>query len=342
MTGKIAAVGFYEGLPLSDPNSFQDVEVSRPQPLSNDLLVAVKGVSVNPVDTKLRQTAPKTKQPQILGFDAVGEVIATGANVHDVQIGDRVYYAGTTKRAGSNQELQLVDRRICALAPKTLTDAQAAAMPLTTLTAYELLFEKFGLIAKKDANEGKNILIINSGGGVGSVMSQLAHWAGLTVYGTSSPHNFEWLRYNKVDFPIDYHGDLKKNLAASGAKKFDYIAVLYAITPYFDAISTLIAPLGHVGTIVAIKEDLPLVAWKNLSVSFDWEYMFTKTDFHTDIASQGKILAHVAQLVDEGEIQTTLTQTITGGINAANLKKATALVEAGHMVGKVVVTGPFL
>ncbi|MEG0078480.1 zinc-binding alcohol dehydrogenase family protein [Enterococcus sp.] len=341
MTGKIAAVGFYEGLPINDPNSFQDVTVPRSQPLSNDLLVAVRGVSVNPIDTKLRQKAQKTLTPQILGFDAVGEVVATGANVHDIQIGDRVYYAGTTKRAGSNQALQLVDRRICALAPKTLTDAQAAAIPLTALTAYELLFEKFGLIAKKNANEGKNILIINSGGGVGSMMSQLAHWAGLTVYGTSSPDNFEWLHYNQVDFPVDYHGDPKKKLAASGIEKFDYIAVLYAITPYFDAISDLIAPLGHVGTIVEVEEPLPLVTWKNLSVSFDWEYVFTKTDFNRDIATQGRILAHVAQLVDKGELHTTLTQTITGGINAANLRKATALVEAGHMIGKVVVTGPF-
>ncbi|BCA86705.1 NADPH:quinone reductase [Enterococcus saigonensis] len=341
MTGKIAAVGFYEGLPLSNSNSFQNVEVPRLQPLDNDLLVAVRAVSVNPVDTKLRQKAPKTATPQILGFDAVGEVVATGANVHDIQIGDRVYYAGTTKRAGSNQAFQLVDRRICALAPKTLTEAEAAAMPLTTLTAYELLFEKFGLVAAKKANEGKKLLIINSGGGVGSVMSQLAHWAGLTVYGTSSPHNFEWLRYNKVDFPIDYHGDLQTNLARTKVEKFDYIAVLHAITPYFDTISKLIAPLGHVGTIVEVKDPLPLVAWKNLSVSFDWEYMFTKTDFDRDVASQGRILAHVAQLVDEGELHTTLTQTINGGINATNLKKATALVESGHMNGKVVVTGPF-
>ncbi|MBO0449300.1 zinc-binding alcohol dehydrogenase family protein [Enterococcus sp. MJM12] len=341
MTGKIAAVGFYEGLPLSDPNSFQDIMVPRPQPLANDLLVAVRAVSVNPVDTKLRQNAQKTLTPQILGFDAVGEVVATGANVHDLQVGDRVYYAGTKKRAGSNQALQLVDRRICALAPKTLTEAKAAAMPLTTLTAYELLFEKFGLVAEKNANEGKKILIINSAGGVGSIMSQLAHWAGLSVYGTSSPHNFEWLRYNQVDYPIDYHGDLEQNLQATGTNKFDYIAVLYAITPYFEAVSSLIAPLGHVGTIVEVKEALPLVAWKNLSVSFDWEYMFTKTDFNQEIESQGKILAHVAQLIDEGELHTTLTKTISGGINAKNLKKATALVEKGHMIGKVVVTGPF-
>ncbi len=190
-------VGFYEGLPIDDPKSFIDEKEQIPVPSSRDLLVKVNAVSVNPVDTKLRQDNGIRNALRILGFDGVGKVVAVGDEVQKFSVGDRVFYAGTTTRAGSNQEYQLVDERIVALAPKNLSDEEAAALPLTSLTAYELLFEKFGLTPEENANRGKKILVINGSGGVGSILNQLAHWAGLEVYATASPKNFEWLKKNR-------------------------------------------------------------------------------------------------------------------------------------------------
>lgn len=256
-------------------------------------------------------------------------------------VGDRVFYAGTTTRAGSNQEYQLVDERIAALAPKNLSDGEAAALPLTSLTAYELLFEKFGLIPEENANRGKKILVINGAGGVGSIFNQLAHWAGLEVYATASPKNFEWLKKTGVDYSIDYHQDLSKSFRELGIDQVEYVAVLFDITRYFDQIKHLVRPFGHVGTIVGIKEPLDIGVWKNQSISFDWEYMFAKTDYNYEVETQGEALAHIAALANEGIIRSTLSKVYSDGINAKNLKQATKDVETGHMLGKVVVSGPF-
>lgn len=334
-------VGFYEGLPIEDPNSFIDARLPLPKAQDRDLLVQVKAISINPVDTKLRKKTKKQKELQVLGFDTVGEIAEIGNAVQNFQVGDRVFYAGTTKRSGSNQAFQLVDERIVALAPKNLTDEQAAALPLTSLTAFELLFEKFGVIPEKNANVGKSILIINGAGGVGSILSQLASWAGLEVFATSSPRNFDWLKSNGVSFPIDYHGNIKENINKKERTSFDFIAVLFDITAYFDQIKTLIKPLGHIGTIVEISKPLEIGVWKNQSVSFDWEYMFAKTDFDYQIETQGKTLQWMTDLVEQDELSSTLTKTYASGIHANNIKKATKDVESGHMYGKVVVSGPF-
>ncbi|AXR43471.1 zinc-binding alcohol dehydrogenase family protein [Pediococcus pentosaceus] len=332
------AVGFFEGLPINEERSFIDEKKIVPNLESRDVLVKVKAVSVNPIDTKLRKNSIKRNALRVLGFDAVGEVVDTGKEVEKFKIGDRVFYAGTTTRAGSNQEYQAVDERIVALAPKKLSDEGAAALPLTSLTAYELLFEKFGLIPEEGANKGKKILVINGAGGVGSVLNQLAHWAGLEIYATASPENFEWLEKLGVDHPIDYHDDLKDEL---GVQKVDYIAVLFDITHYLGQIKHMINPFGHVGTIVGIHDALDISDWKNLSVSFDWEYMFAKTDYNYQIETQGQALKVIARLADEGQLTTTLSKVYSDGINAVNLKKATKDVETGHMLGKVVISGPF-
>lgn len=332
------AVGFFEGLPINEERSFIDEKKIVPNLESRDVLVKVKAVSVNPIDTKLRKDSIKRNALRVLGFDAVGEVVDTGKEVEKFKIGDRVFYAGTTTRAGSNQEYQAVDERIVALAPKKISDEGAAALPLTSLTAYELLFEKFGLIPEEGANKGKKILVINGAGGVGSVLNQLAHWAGLEIYATASPENFEWLEKLGVDHPIDYHGDLKDEL---GVQKVDYIAVLFDITHYLGQIKHMINPFGHVGTIVGIHDALDISDWKNLSVSFDWEYMFAKTDYNYQIETQGQALKVIARLADEGQLTTTLSKVYSDGINAVNLKKATKDVETGHMLGKVVISGPF-
>lgn len=332
------AVGFFEGLPINEERSFIDEKKIVPNLESRDVLVKVKAVSVNPIDTKLRKDSIKRNALRVLGFDAVGEVVDTGKEVEKFKIGDRVFYAGTTTRAGSNQEYQAVDERIVALAPKKLSDEGAAALPLTSLTAYELLFEKFGLIPEEGANKGKKILVINGAGGVGSVLNQLAHWAGLEIYATASPENFEWLEKLGVDHPIDYHDDLKDEL---GVQKVDYIAVLFDITHYLGQIKHMINPFGHVGTIVGIHDALDISDWKNLSVSFDWEYMFAKTDYNYQIETQGQALKVIARLADEGQLTTTLSKVYSDCINAVNLKKATKDVETGHMLGKVVISGPF-
>lgn len=338
---QMKVVGFYEGLPIKQEASFIDEYMRIPTPEPKDILVKVKAVSINPVDIKLRQTTKKQKKLNILGFDGVGEVVAIGEEVKKFTIGDRVFYAGTTKRAGSNQEYQLVNEGIASLAPNNLTDEAAASLPLTALTAYELLFEKFGLIPTEQANQSKSILVINGAGGVGSILNQLAHWAGVTVYATASPENFDWLKSNGVDQPIDYHQDLKQSLTKLGIDSIDYAAILFNSAPYFERVAELIKPFGYIGTIVGLDEPIDINVLKNKSVSFDWEYMFAKTDHDYQIETQGEILSLIAKLAQAGKINPTVGKTYTNGINATNLKKATADVETGHMRGKVIVSGLF-
>lgn len=225
MKQQMKQIGFYEGLPISDEHSFLEKMVDIPVPKDKDLLVKVLAVSVNPVDIKFRNNAVKKTSLTVLGFDAVGIIVAKGSRVEDYEIGDRVYYAGTSKRSGSNQEFQLVDERIVAKAPNNLSDEACAALPLSAITAYELFFEKFNFIPKEAANKYKRLLVIN-GGGVGSILTQLAKWSGIEVVATASQTNFEWLKKNGVDHPIDYHQKLKPQLEKIGITTVDAIAVL--------------------------------------------------------------------------------------------------------------------
>lgn len=339
---QVPAIGSFKGLGIDEAEVFVDVCQPMPEHLTpRDLLVKVQAVSVNPVDTKLRQNLPESSTPHILGFDAVGQVVKTGSDATKFKVGDRVFYAGSAKRAGSNQSYQLVDERLVALAPHNLTDEEAAALPLTSLTASELLFDKFHLTPEKNAHRGKSLLIINGAGGVGSVMTQLAKWLGLTVIATASPKKFDWLKENGTDYPLDYKQGITSGLKKIGIDKVDYIAVLHNITPYFEELTQIIQPFGHIGTIVAIDQKLDIGLLKNLSVSFDWEYMFAKTDYGIQLESQGQMLSRIAELVEKGEVRSTVTKIYGDGIHAANLKRATKDVETGHMTGKVVVSGPF-
>lgn len=335
------AIGFYKGKSLEASDSFLDVELGMPQVLPNDVLVQIKAVSINPIDVKLRQTTPEQTTPKILGYDAVGIVTAVGSQVTNFVVNDRVYYAGSTKRNGSYAEFQAVDSRLIARAPRNLSDAQAAALPLTALTAYELLFEKFGLIPQANANQSQRLLIINGAGGVGSIMSQLANWSGLEVLATSSPENFYWLKEHGVTYPLDYHQELQPTLDSYKINRVGFIAALYNVIPYLDQLKNLIEPFGHLGTIVGVNQDLPLTAFKDMSASFDWEYMFTKSDYNFNLSSQGKILEKIAHLAETELLVSTLTHEISTGINAHNIKQATQLVEQGHTRGKVVVSGSF-
>lgn len=316
------------------------VDATRPAPTAGagDVVVKVTAVSVNPVDTKLRQNVTAAAG-KIFGYDAVGTIEEVGHDVDDFKVGDRVFYAGTTKRDGANAELQAVDARLIAKAPTTLSDAEAAAMPLTSLTAGEVLFEKMGFLFAEGANDGRELLIIN---GVGSMAIQLAKWAGLTVTATASrPETIAWVKQLGADRVFNHREDLIAQAKTAGVKAFDGILILHSTDQYFAVAAQLVTAFGHVGTIVENVSPLPMGLLKNKAASFDWEYMFAKSDYGVDMAGQGVLLADIAKLVDAGRIKTTLTKTLTDGINADSLRTAHQIVEANKMIGKIVVTGPF-
>ncbi|KRL57132.1 zinc-binding alcohol dehydrogenase family protein [Furfurilactobacillus rossiae] len=320
------------------------IDGTRPTPNvgEHDVRVKITAVSVNPVDTKLRQALTSQTVGTILGYDAVGQIAEIGSAVDHFEIGDRVFYAGSTARDGANAEEQAVDARLIAHAPERLTDAEAAALPLTSLTASEVLFTKMGFKMAADANTGQQLLIINGAGGVGSVAIQLAKWAGLTVSATASrPETRDWVKKMGATHIFNHREALAPQVADAGINFFDGILILHSTDQYFETAAKLIKPFGHVASIVENREPLPMGLLKNKAASFDWEYMFAKSDYGVDLSSQGQLLAKIAELADQQILHTTLTTTIDSGINADNLRAAHQLVEANKMVGKVVVTGPF-
>ncbi|ETY73787.1 zinc-binding alcohol dehydrogenase family protein [Lactiplantibacillus fabifermentans] len=336
------AVGLYTGLPIDDPDSFQDVQIDVPQPTGRDILVAVQAVSVNPIDTKQRQAQPRTDTPRILGFDAVGKVLAVGELVTSVMTDDRVYYAGDVNRPGSDAEYQLVDERLVALAPKKWPLTASAGLPLTGLTAWEALFEKCGWTAAKDANQGHSVLIVNGAGGVGSVAIQLAKWAGLTVVTTAGQATTTaWVKQLGADYVLDYHRELEPQLQATGLAAVDSVVLLHSTDYYLPLVTPLIQPLGTIVAVVTNSQPLPMDLLKPKSLNFAWEFMFTKANYQVStMGSQGVILAKLAALADAGILQAT-TKQVLQGISAATLKQAHATVESGRMLGKLVLTAPF-
>lgn len=329
-------IGFEKGFRLSNGNHFETYEVMLPKLDKFDLVVKNLAVSINPVDTKLRQSGKGTPQPHVLGYDSVGIVTQTGGDVENIEIGDRVIFAGTTKRFGSYSENQVVDSRIVAKLPSDIPTDEAAAMPLTFITAYEMLFEKMMLIPEENKNDG-TILIINGAGGVGSVATQLAKWAGLTVITTASrKESQEWSEKMGADHVIDHHKDLTKQLKKIGYESLPNILILHSTDRYFEEMSELLEPFGHLGSIVESSKDLNIAKLKNKSGSFDWEYMFAKTDYGYDIVSQGKILEQMIQLMQEKKIKSTLTKIIPG-FTPEVFYQAHQLVEDNQMIGKLVV-----
>lgn len=334
------AIGAYQGLPINEEHSLEYIELPVPNPVGHDVLVKIKAISVNPIDTKLRQSLVSSTTPKIFGYDAVAEVVALGADVTKFKVGDRVYYAGDATRAGSNATYQLVREEVMALAPTTLSDEEAAAMPLTSLTAYELLFEKLHLTPQADAHDGETILVINGAGGVGSVLIQLAKWIGMTVIATASrPETKAFVEKMGADYVVNHRDDYVNEVQELGFETVDNAVILNATAMHFANVATLIAPFGQIGAIAASAELLPMNLIKNKSVSFSWEFMFAKTQYDFQTESQGEYLQQIAQLIDAKIIQTTLTKKLTG-INLANLKLAHQLVEEGAMIGKLVITGP--
>ncbi|WP_394004278.1 zinc-binding alcohol dehydrogenase family protein [Luteimonas sp. WGS1318] len=335
------AVALTRYLPIDDPEALLDVEMETPSPGPHDLLVRIEAVSVNPVDTKVRAPKPQVEAtPKILGYDAAGVVEAVGDAVSDFAVGDAVYYAGDITRPGSNAQFQLVDARLVAKKPDTLDFTQAAALPLTALTAWELLFERMPY-SIDGGGGGRSLLVIAGAGGVGSIAIQLAKLAGFTVIATASrEETVAWCRTLGADHVIDHRQDLAPQLQTLGIEAVNAALNLADTDRYWDVLGELLAPQGHVGLIVepagALKIGDP---YKAKSIGIHWELMFTRSRFKTpDMAEQGRILARVAALVDAGRLRTTLTDTLSP-ISADTLREAHRRLESGRTIGKLAVAG---
>lgn len=325
------------GLPIDDPDSLVDLEIDLPTPGPRDLRVAVRAVAVNPVDAKVRRTAATTT-PRVLGFDAVGIVDAVGSEVTLFQPGDAVYYAGAIDRPGSNAEYQLVDERIVGRKPGSLDDAAAAALPLTAITAWELLFDRLRLVEGK--GEGQTLLVIGAAGGVGSILVQLARQlTRLTVVGTASrPETREWVQALGAHHVIDHTESLAEGLARLGIAQVEHVASLTHTDQHYAGIVEVLAPQGQLG-LIDDPGALDIMALKRKSASLHWEFMFARPLHRTaDMQQQHVLLNRVAGLIDAGVLRTTLGEHY-GTINAANLRRAHAFIESGRAKGKVVLEG---
>lgn len=331
------AVALTHYLPVEDPNAFLDVELPKPTASGRDLLVAVKAVSINPVDTKVRSPKDKVEEtPRVLGWDASGIVEAVGPDVTFFKPGDEVYYAGDITRSGSNAEFQLVDERIVGSKPKSLSFAEAAALPLTTITAYEAFFDRLG-IDRNGADKGQSVLIIGAGGGVGSIGIQLAKAAGLVVIATASrPETSSWVKELGADHVVNHREPMVEQVRALGFQHVDHIAIFNDMRHWETAVE-LIRPQGGIVTIDDTDLPMPMGGMKMKAASLHWEFMFARAMFQTpDMVEQHKLLNYVANEIDAGRIRTTLSEVLTP-INAENLRAAHALVETGRAKGKIVV-----
>ena len=335
------AVAYYQSLPVDHAEALQDVELPAPTPGRRDLLVEVKAISVNPVDTKIRRNvAPTDGAAKVLGWDASGIVKAVGSEVSLFQPGDRVYYAGAINRAGANSELHVVDERIVGHMPKSLPFAEAAALPLTAITAWELLFERLQ-ITQGNTDLGQSLLIVGAAGGVGSILVQLARQlTGLTVIGTASrPETQAWVRQLGAHHVIDHRQPLSEELKRIGIDQVTHVASLTQTDQHFAQLVEALVPQGRLALIDDPEQPLDIMQLKRKSLSLHWELMFTRSLFETaDMIEQHRLLQRVAELVDAGTLQTTLGEHF-GSINAANLRRAHTLLESGTAKGKIVLEG---
>ncbi|MGA4322477.1 zinc-binding alcohol dehydrogenase family protein [Ectopseudomonas hydrolytica] len=335
------AVAYYQSLPADHPEALQDVQLDAPSPGPHDLLVEVRAISVNPVDTKIRRNvAPEHGAAKVLGWDAAGVVKTVGSEVSLFQPGDRVFYAGAIDRAGANSELHLVDERIVGRMPASLSFAEAAALPLTAITAWELLFERLQ-IAEGSTDQGQSLLIVGAAGGVGSILTQLARrLTGLTVIGTASrPETQAWVRELGAHHVIDHGKPLSEELARIGIGQVSHVASLTQTDQHYAQLIECLQPQGRLALIDDPLQPLDVMQLKRKSLSLHWELMFTRSLYQTeDMIEQHRLLQRVAELVDSGVLKTTLGEHF-GRIDAANLRRAHALLESGKAKGKIVLEG---
>lgn len=333
------AVGFKTSLPISELDSFIDFETEIPTLGQHDLLVKIKAVSVNPVDFKIRQNSAKDtvlESPKIIGWDAAGVVEAVGEKVTLFKPGDEVYYAGDLTKTGCNAEYQVIDERIVGKKPSSLSFESAAAIPLTALTAWEMFFDRMRISQERD--KGKTLLIIAGAGGVGSIAIQLAKkLAGLTVIATASrPETIAWCKKMGADVVVN-HKNLVNEVRNAGFPQVDFIVDLVDANGYWDAMAELIKPQGHIASITGSGVPVALNKLKNKSASFSWEFMYTRSMFQTeDMIEQHHILNKVADLLDEGTLVSTHTQTLHG-LSAERLKEAHTQLESGTTIGKLTI-----
>lgn len=342
------AVGYTQSLPITEAESLMDIELPQPVATGRDLLVKVRAVAVNPVDYKIRQNVSAEEgQYKVIGWDAVGEVVATGEQVTLFQPGDQVFYAGDLTRSGSNAEYQLVDERIVGHKPKSLSDAEAAALPLTSITAWELLFEHLQLQKQApDARQSTDevLLVVGAAGGVGSILVQLAKTlTGATVIATASREaSRNWVTELGADFVVDHSQPLKPQIDAliAGGKTgpVTHVASLNATEQYFDSYVELLVPFGRIA-MIDDPETLDVMKIKPKSLSLHIEFMFARSMHQAaDMQAQHELLEQVAELVDRGALRTTVGKQL-GTINAANLRAAHGELESGRAVGKIVLEG---
>lgn len=341
MMEKMKAVGLHQYLPIDDAKSLLDIQIEKPVAKDRDLLIQVKAVSVNPVDYKVRSPKEKYEEiPKILGWDVAGIVVEAGPLCTLFKPGDEVYYAGDITRQGCNSEFHLVDERIVGHKPKSLNFAESAALPLTSITAYEAIFDRMKVSSFSNENKNKTILIIGAAGGVGSIAIQLAKWAGLTVIGTASRQESRiWATELGADFMINHYEEFIPQLKKIGFEAVDYILCLNSTQEYWVNMAEAIASQGTICSIVETDEPMNLTLLKNKSATFVWEFMFTRSMYQTeDMNEQHKLLNRIAILVDSNILKTTITK-ILYPINADNLRKAHSILENGKTIGKIVLEG---
>jgi NADPH2:quinone reductase len=337
------AIAYQQSLPIGNPNALVDIDLLKPEPKGRDLLVEVKAVSVNPVDTKIRRNVqPEAGQWKVLGWDATGIVTAAGPDVKNFKVGDAVFYAGDLTRQGTNAEFHLVDERIVGRKPASLDWAQSAALPLTAITAWEALFDRLDVNkpvpAHPDATQA--ILIVGGAGGVGSIAIQLARkLTALTVIATASrPETQEWVRHLGAHHVVDHSKPLAEEVAKLGLGAIPFVFSTTNTGDHIKQIVELIAPQGRFA-LIDDPAEMNVMPFKRKCVSTHWEFMFTRSMFQTaDIDMQGKLLNEVSHHVDAGTLRTTLGE-VFGKINAENLKRAHALLESGKARGKIVLEG---
>ena len=337
------AIAFTRPLPIEAPDSLVELNLPRPEPGPRDLLVNVRAVSVNPVDTKIRgarhqgSASDGTGKPRVLGWDAAGVVVDKGGAVSGFAVGDEVYYAGELERPGSNAEYQAVDERLVGRKPKSIGFAEAAALPLTSITAWELLFDRFGV---REGESGGSLLVSGAAGGVGSILVQLGRrLTGLTVMATASrPETIQWVTAMGAHYVIDHTKPLAAQVKDLQPPPVKYVASLTGTARNFPQLVEVLAPEGKIG-VIDDPQSLDAVPLKRKAASLHWEFMFARSMWQTaDMVEQGRLLNRVSELVDRGELRSTQTQTFSP-ISVENLKKAHAIAESGKAIGKVTLSG---
>jgi zinc-binding alcohol dehydrogenase family protein len=342
------AIGYKKSLPINEADALVNIELPQPIALGRDILVKINAIAVNPVDYKIRQNKmPENGEYSVLGWDGVGEVVALGEKATKFRLGDKVYYAGDLNRQGSNAEYQLVDERIVGHKPKSLTDAEAAALPLTAITAWELLFEHLSIKKQRSGSTGKStevILVVGAAGGVGSILVQLAKAiTGATIIATASRKSSQkWVKDLGADFVVDHTKALQpqiNDLISRGEiRQVTHVASLNSTDSYFDDYIDLLVPFGKVAMIDDPKS-IDVMKMKFKSLSLHIEFMFARSMFNAnDIEEQSHLLNTIANLIDQGDIKTTIGKNL-GTINAENLKAAHQELESGRSIGKIVLEG---